>query len=174
MDFDPETGKLGNKVDTVIFAEGLGKSATFARPSYDGRFIVYNIADYGNFPLYHHEADLWILDLASGETRPMTKANSEDTESYHSWSSNSRWLMFNSRRDDGLFSRLYFCHVSEDGQEGKAFMLPQKHPLHHYSNENRSYNVAEFVTGPVKLDRIKVEKLVGSKKKLQFGFRMSE
>lgn len=174
VDFDPETGTIGNKVDTVIFAEGMGKSATFARPSYDGRFIVYNIADYGNFPLYHHEADLWILDLETGDTRPMSKANSDDTESYHGWSSNSRWLMFNSRRDDGLYSRLYFTHVDENGQEGKAFMLPQKHPLHHYSYENRSYNVAEFVTGPVNFDRIKAEKLVSSKNKVQFGFRMCE
>ena len=174
VDFDPETGTVGNKVDTVVFAEGMGKSATFARPSYDGRFIVYNIANYGNFPLYHHEADLWILDLETGETRPMSKANSDDTESYHGWSSNSRWLMFNSRRDDGLYSRLYFTHVDENGQDSKAFMLPQKHPLRYYSHENRSYNVAEFVTGPVKPYRIKAEKLVSSKERTQFGFRMSE
>ena len=174
VDFDPETGTVGNKVDTVVFAESMGKSATFARPSYDGRFIVYNISDYGNFPLYHHEADLWILDLRTGETRPMSNANSDDTESYHGWSSNSRWLMFNSRRDDGLYSRLYFTHVDENGQDSKAFMLPQKHPLRYYSHENRSYNVAEFVTGPVKPYRIKAEKLVSSKERTQFGFRMSE
>ena len=174
VDFDPATGTVGNKIDTVVFAEGMGKSATFARPSYDGRFIVYNIADYGNFPLYHHEADLWILDLATGESRPMTNANSDDTESYHGWSSNSRWLMFNSRRDDGLYSRLYFSHVGEDGQIGKAFMLPQKHPLHYYAYENRSYNVAEFVTGSVKPYKVKAEKLINSQKRIQFGFRMSE
>lgn len=174
VDFDPATGTIGSKVDTVVFAEGMGKSATFARASYDGRFLVYNLADYGNFPLYHREADLWIMDLATGETRPMSKANSNDSESYHGWSTNSRWMMFCSRRDDGLHTRVYFTHVDEDGQEGKAFMLPQKHPLHYYSNNYRSYNIPEFVTGPVDLDGIMAEKLVKSKNKIQFGFRMSE
>ena len=174
VDFDPATGTIGSKVDTVVFAEGMGKSATFPRPSYDGRFLVYNIADYGNFPLYHKEADLWILDLETGESRPMSKANSDGTESHHSWSSNSRWMMFSSRRDDGLYSRPYFTHIDENGQESKAFMLPQKHPLHYYSYQNRSHNVPEFVTGPVDMDGISAEKMVTSKEKIQFGFRMSD
>ena len=174
VDFDPATGTIGSKVDTVIFAEAMGKSATFPRPSYDGRFLVYNLADYGNFPLYHREADLWILDLQTGESRPMTKANSNDTESYHGWSSNSRWLLFSSRRDDGLYSRVYFAHVDENGQEGKAFMLPQKHPLHYYNYVNRSFNVPEFITGPVDLNNRKVEKMIKSSERRQFGFRMSE
>lgn len=174
VDFDPATGTIGSQIDTVINAEAMGKSATFARASYDGRFLVYNLADYGNFPLYHREADLWIMDLATGETRPMSKANSNDSESYHGWSTNSRWMMFSSRRDDGLHTRVYFTHVNEEGQEGKAFMLPQKHPLHYYSNLYRSYNIPEFVTGPVDLNGIMAEKLVNSKEKKQFGFRMSD
>ena len=82
--------------------------------------------------------------------------------------------MFCSRRDDGLYSRVYFTHVSEDGQEGKAFMLPQKHPLHYYSNHNRSFNVPDFVTGPIDLDNRAVEKMIKAKERIQFGFRMSE
>ena len=174
VDFDPATGTIGSKGDTLVFAEGMGKSATFPRPSYDGRFLVYNLADYGNFPLYHQEADLWILDLETGESRPMSKANSGNSESHHSWSSNSRWMMFSSRRDDGLYSRTYFTHIDENGQESKAFMLPQKHPLHYYSYLNRSYNVPEFVTGPVDLSRVKTEKMINSDERIQFGFRMSE
>ena len=152
----------------------MGKSISFPKPSYDGRFLVYTLSDYGNFSIWHHEADLWILDLATGQSRPMNLANSNDTESYHSWSSNSRWLMFSSRRDDGLYTRLFFTHIDENGQESKPFMLPQKHPLHYYSYLNRSYNVPEFVTGPVKLDRVKAEKKINSTERIQFGFRMSE
>lgn len=174
VDFDPATGTIGSRIDTLIFAEGTGKSISFPKPSYDGRFLVYTLSDYGNFSIWHHEADLWILDLATGESRPMDKANSPDTESYHSWSSNSRWMMFSSRRDDGLYTRLFFTHIDGNGQESKPFMLPQKHPLHYYSNLNRSYNVPEFVTGPVDLDRISAEKLINSKERKPFGFRMSE
>jgi Tol biopolymer transport system component len=172
--FDPVTGTIGDKTDTLIFAEGMGKSISFPKPSYDGRFLAYTVSDYGNFSIWHHEADLWILDLETGISRPMDKANSSDTESYHSWSSNSRWLMFSSRRDDGLYTRPYFCHIDENGQESKPFMLPQKHPLHYYSNHNRSYNVPEFVTGPVEFDRTGAEKLINSTERIQFGFRMSE
>lgn len=174
VDFDAATGTIGSKVDTLIFAEKMGKSVSFPKPSYDGRFLVYTLSDYGNFSIWHHEADLWILDLMTGESRPLDKANSPDTESYHGWSSNSRWLMFSSRRDDGLYTRLYFSHIDEDGQESKPFMLPQKHPLHYYSYQNRSYNVPEFVTGPVELDRVKAEKKINSTERVQFGFRMSE
>ena len=174
MSFDPATGTIGSEIDTLVFAEGSGKSVSFPKPSYDGRFLVYTLSDYGNFSIWHHEADLWILDLATGESRPMDKANSHDTESYHSWSSNSRWMMFSSRRDDGLYTRLYFTHIDENGRESKPFMLPQKHPLHYYSYQNRSYNVPEFVTGPVDMDRINAEKLINSDERIPFGFRMSE
>lgn len=174
VEFDPVTGSIGSEIDTLVFAEGLGKSVSFPKPSYDGKFLVYTLSNYGNFSIWHHEADLWILDLATGESRPMSKANSADTESYHSWSSNSRWMMFSSRRDDGLYTRLYFTHIDENGQESKPFMLPQKHPLHYYSYQNRSYNVPEFVTGPVDLDRTSAEKMINSDKRIQFGFRLSK
>lgn len=171
VDFDPATGTIGSRIDTLVFAEGMGKSVSFPKPSYDGRFLVYTLSDYGNFSIWHHEADLWIMDLATGESRPMSLANSGDTESYHSWSSNSRWMVFSSRRDDGLYTRLFFTHIDENGQETKPFMLPQKHPLHYYNYLNRSYNVPEFVTGPVDLDRVEAEKLINSSERIQFGFR---
>jgi hypothetical protein len=53
-------------------------------------------------------------------------------------------------------------------------MLLQKHPLHYYSYQNRSYNVPEVVTGPVELDRVEAEKKINSTERVQFGFRMSE
>ena len=64
--------------------------------------------------------------------------------------------------------------IDENGRESKPFMLPQKHPLHYYSYQNRSYNVPEFVTGPVDMDRINAEKLINSDERIPFGFRMSE
>lgn len=49
----------------------------------------------------------------------LKEVNSSDAESYHSWSSNSRWFVFSSRRDDGLYTRLYIAHASPDEQIGK-------------------------------------------------------
>ena len=90
----------------------------------------------------------------------MTLANSQDAESVHSWSTNSRWIVFASRRDDGQFTRPYFCHVSADGEVSKAFMLPQESPKTFYDNRFMSYNIPEFVTSPLQIDGKKAEELL--------------
>lgn len=174
VSFDPSTGSIGKDVTLVIDAESEGKSISFPKPSYDGKYIMYTLSDYGNFSIWHHEADLWLLDLATGERRPLDEVNSPDTESYHNWTADSRWFVFSSRRDDGLFTRLYIAHVDEDGKVGKAFMLPQKYPGTFYKEFFMSYNVPEFVNGPVKFDRVKARRIISSPERTPFGFRWSD
>ena len=87
--FDAATGKFGNQVDTIFNARELGKSATHPRPSYDGRYIMFTMSDYGCFPIWHKEADNWLLDLKTEQARPMTAANSRNTDSWHNWSKDS-------------------------------------------------------------------------------------
>lgn len=174
ISFDPETGTIGKDVEMLIDAASMSKSVCFPKPSYDGRYLMYTLCDYGTFSIWHHESDLWLMDLETGETRPMDEVNSADTESYHNWSSNSRWFVFSSRRDDGLFTRPYIAHFGEDGVAGKPFMLPQRDPANYYEELYRSYNVPEFVTGPVKLDRIRAQKAINSPERVQFGFRWSD
>nr|MCR5470968.1 hypothetical protein [Prevotella sp.] len=82
IDFDPETGRFGNQIETIVDAEAQHQSISFPRPSYDGRFLCYTLSDYGQFSIWHHEADLYLLNLSTGESYPMTGANSEDTESF--------------------------------------------------------------------------------------------
>ncbi len=159
---------VGDSVETIIDAATMGKSISYPRPSYDGRFVVFTMSDFGTFSIWHHEADLWILDLATGESRPLTELNSDDTESYHSFSSNSRWMVFSSRRDDGQFTRPYFSHIAADGTVGKPFMLPQRDPMKFYAERFLSYNVPEFVTGPVRFNSVKARKLIHSKSRTPF------
>ena len=160
IDFDPTTGNFGNRIDTIVNAERMQKSVSFPRPSYDGRFLCYTLSDYGQFSIWHHEADLYLLDLATGESHPMTEANSNDTESFHNWSTNSRWLVLSSRRDDGLFTRPYFCHIDDKGTASKAFMLPQRNPRRFYSNRFFSFNVPDFIIGPTDFDGRKASRLI--------------
>ena len=174
VSFDPSTGTIGQDVEMLIDAASMAKSVCFPKPSYDGRYLMYTLCDYGTFSIWHHESDLWLLDLETGETRPMDEVNSNDTDSYHNWSSNSRWFVFSSRRDDGLFTRLYIAHFDENGVAGKPFMLPQRNPDHYYEALYRSYNVPEFVTGPVSFNRIRAQKAINSPERVQFGFRWSE
>jgi dipeptidyl aminopeptidase/acylaminoacyl peptidase len=174
VSFDPETGTIGDDVEMVIDAASMAKSVCFPKPSYDGRYLMYTLCDYGTFSIWHHESDLWLLDLLTGETRPIDEVNSEDTDSYHNWSSNSRWFVFSSRRDDGLFTRPYIAHFDENGIAGKPFMLPQRDPANYYEELFRSFNVPEFVTGPVKMNKIRAQKAINSPERVQFGFRWSE
>ena len=155
--FDPETKQFGPR-ELVFAADSLGMSAVLPRISPDGRWLVFTMSEYGYFHIWHHEADLWIMDLRekvnSGQlatAHPIKGINSDDTESYHSWSSNGRWLVFSSRRDDGTFTRPFIAHMSKDGKWGKPFELPQKDPDYH-RQLLRSYNIPEFMYGPVNID----------------------
>lgn len=147
--FDEATGKIGSQVDTLVSADVTGKSATWPRPSYDGRYLMYTQTNYGYFSVWHPEADLWLLDLQTGETRPMTEVNSQKSESLHNWTRNSHWFLFTSRRDDGLYTRIYFASVNENGQATKPFMLPQRNPKDYYRKLMYSYNTPDFTSEPV-------------------------
>ncbi len=171
IDFDPATGSFGNRIDTIVDATALNKSVSFPRPSYDGRFLCYTLSDYGQFSIWHHEADLHLLDLSTGESRPMTAANSNDTESFHNWSANSRWLVFSSRRDDGLFTRPYFCHVDAKGTVTKAFMLPQRNPRRFYRDRFLSFNVPEFIVAPTNFDRRQAIRIINDDFRRDMGVR---
>lgn len=171
IDFDAATGRFGEQVDTLLKVSDKGKSISFPRPSYDGRYLMYTLSDYGNFSIWHREADLWLLDLHSGQTFPLTAANSSHTESFHNWSSNSRWFVFSSRREDGLYTRLYLCSIDENGQITKPFLLPQKRPKEFYDESIYSYNVPDFTNRPVELDARRAEREIISDKRTQVQVR---
>ena len=145
--FDPETRQFGPR-ELVFAADSIDKSATLPRISPDGRYLMFTLAKYGVFHIWHHDADLWMLDLQSGEVRNMEEINSADTESYHSWSSNGRWVVFSSRRYDSNYTRPFIAHIDKNGHGSKPFELPCANPDYH-RQLLRSYNVPEFMRGPV-------------------------
>ncbi len=147
--WNPETGEFG-AVDTVFAASALGKSATFPRVSPCGRYLLFALAEYGCFHIWHKDADLYVMELSTGEYWPLDAANSDFPESYHSWSSTGKWILFASRRDDTNYSRLYIAHMNDDGTSGKAFLLPQEES-EYYDFFDRSYNVPEFMVEPVSI-----------------------
>lgn len=157
-DFDPATRKF-SEPDTVVYATADSLSALLPRLSPDGKFLLYCQAPFGSFHIWHPESDLYMKDLASGETRPLKNANSEDTDSYHSWSSNSRWIVFSSRRDDGSFTRPYITYISKDGSDSKAFVVPQESPAY-YRELMKSYNVPEFFNDPFAAKRSQITKVL--------------
>lgn len=157
--FNPENCTFSEQPDTLLNA-GNTTSFAYPRESPDGRWMVYNKYDYGYFPLNHKEGDLYIRDMKTGESRAMTKVNSNDAEGYHTWSRNSRWLVFSSRKMDGLFVRPYFTYIDSNGNCTKPFVMPQKHPRHFYDNQFNSYNIPEFITGEVKVNAHQIAETV--------------
>ena len=116
--FDPETGTYGDHVDTLFNAVGMGKSLTWPRPSYDGRY-----------------------------------------------------LLFTSRRNDGLYSHLYFASVDKDGRFTKPFMLPQKNPKEYYWRSFYSFNTPDFTKSKVSFDTRKAVSEVMSDQRIETRVR---
>lgn len=144
--YDPVNHTWG-KLETVISASDLGLSITEPRVSPDGNFVLFTASIYSQFPIYLTSADLYLLDLRSGRWKK-SEANSNRTDSFHSWSSNGRWIVFSSKRLDGLFARPFFSHIDSSGNASKPFVLPQEDPLS-YDNSLQTYNVPELTKEPV-------------------------
>ena len=146
--FDEQTMQFGDpqvEVDCVA----MDKSATVPRVSPDGKYLLFTLADFGQFHIWHKSSDQYVKNLETGEVYPLSEANSDDVDSYHSWSSNGRWLVFSSRRDDGSYTRPYIAYFDKLGRSRKAFMLPQEEPVQNIMLL-KSYNVPELTREPVK------------------------
>ena len=152
--YDLETHTWG-EIETVLSARQTGKSIGMPRCSPDGRWLSFCMFDYGYFPSWKEESDLYMIDLHASEqsgefTYRRLEINSDKSESWQSWSSNSRWILFSSKRLHGVFTRLFISYVDSSGKAHKPFVLPQKDPRF-YESCLRTFNTAELVTTPPRL-----------------------
>jgi len=144
--YDIDTDTWGAP-EVVLAAADTGLSNVLPRISPDGRFLLFCALNFGNFAAFNRTSDLWMLELKTGKHRRLD-INSDQADAYHSWSSNSRWIVFSSKRLDGLFARPWFSYVDEDGRAHKPFLLPQEDPAF-YESHIRVYNVPELLSEPV-------------------------
>ena len=158
LPFDAQTQTFG-AAECVVDCAAKGKSATLPRLSPDGRYLLFTEGDYGQFHIWHKSADLSVKDLETNQTYPLSEANSNDADSYHAWSSNGRWIVFSSRRDDGSYTRLYLTYFDTEGKAHKAFLLPQLDPAQNLLLL-KSYNVPEFTREPVKITPDTLRKII--------------
>lgn len=148
IDFDKSTGRFSN-LQLVYEASADSMSVSFPRVSPDGRWLMFTRSDYGNFSIWHPEAQLCLLDLHNGTIREMDEVNSDNIESYHSWSSDGRWFVFSSKRMDGLWARPFIASFDpETGIAGKPFPVPQE-SADFYRMFTKTYNIPELITGPI-------------------------
>jgi hypothetical protein len=144
--FDAETFQLGEP-ELLISSEEINGSISFPTVSPDGRYLFFCLADFGYFPVNNKSADIYLMDL---ETNKYYKPdiNSDESESYISWSGNGRWFVFSSRRLDGMTSKPFICHIDAEGRLSKPFIVPQKDP-EYYSVDHRNFSRPELIRSRV-------------------------
>jgi len=152
------SSRTWEKLETVLSSAEIGLSISQPKISPDGRFLVFTASRYGSFPIFHSDADLYLLDLKSGR-RERLALNSDRADAYHSWSSNSRWIVFSSKRQDTQFTQLYLSHIDSSGCSTKAFLLSQEHP-DFYQKHLKIFNVPEFTKEPIRVSPRELTKAV--------------
>lgn len=156
--FDAETGTFAEKIDTIIDAEKGMNSISFPRISPEGRYLLFTRSGFATFPIWHSDSELEMIDLQTGKFTDTSILNSKEAESYHSWSSNGKWVIFSSRRLDGRYTRLFIAHFDGKGRFSRPFLLPQESAEHNIMRLE-SYNIPEFIKAPVRLDKKKAMEL---------------
>lgn len=146
--------------ETLLSAAETGMSISEPKASPDGRYLLFCMADYGTFPVHRASSDLYLMDIETRKYRRL-ECNSQQSESWHCWSSNSRWIVFSSKRDNGLLARPYFCYIDAQGREHKPFPLPQRDPAF-YDTYLKTYNVPELISGPVTVPQEELSRAVRS------------
>jgi dipeptidyl aminopeptidase/acylaminoacyl peptidase len=147
--YDMDSGQWGD-LETVLTAQGVGGSIAQPRFSPDGRFVLFNVSEYSDFPIHQARCDLHLLDVESGKQRRLA-ISSPQCDSWHGWSSNGRWIVFSSKRLDGRFSRPFFSYFDKSGEAHRPFVLPQEDPFF-YDSLIKTYNIPELLTEPVRTD----------------------
>ncbi|MBR5373809.1 MAG: PD40 domain-containing protein [Paludibacteraceae bacterium] len=145
--FDPET-KSFSKPEIVLDMSKDGRSATFPRISFDNKFLLVVISNFGASPHSHKEADLYAMNLETKELIKCDEANSDEAESYHDFSSQANWFVFYSRREDGNYGRAFISYIDSTGKCTKPFQLPHKDPQTD-RKRLKLYNMIEFANAGV-------------------------
>ncbi|MBL7219611.1 MAG: tetratricopeptide repeat protein [Phycisphaerae bacterium] len=131
----PFNGGKGGKPLPLRGASHNGASNYFAKYSPDGKWIVFCKAK--SFMLLQPDSELYIIPAAGGEARRL-RCNTSRMNSWHSWSPNSRWLVFSSK-PDSPYTQLFLTHINEEGRSSPPVVLSW------FTAPDRAANIPEFV-----------------------------
>ena len=167
VSYDPASGQCGKR-ETVLSSAETNLSINEPRISPDGRFLLFCMARHGSFPVFLKSSDLYMMDL---ETRRYWRLdiNSDRSDSWHCWSTNSRWIVFASKRRDGLFGRVYFSYVDPRGKARKPVLLPQRDP-EFYDSFIENFNAPELITKPISIKQIALARAIESSEQTKASF----
>ncbi|MFH1616431.1 MAG: hypothetical protein ABIG61_15260 [Planctomycetota bacterium] len=169
VSYDVNTGQWG-PVETVLSAAETGLSIIQPRVSPDGRWLLACMCTYGTWVTHNMTSDLYMIDIEAAKRTGRYEyrrldINSDRSESWHSWSSNSRWIVFSSKMDYDIFTKPYFSYIDNEGRVYKPLLLPQKDPRF-YDFCLDSFLVPEFITAPVSKTSEKLARIVRGRETL--------
>ena len=157
--YDPDQNRWGEP-ETLFSGAEHRLSAHQPRVSPDGHYLVFTVTDSGSFPVFRSNSELFLLRLDTRELEPLP-INSNQADTWHCWSSNGRWLVFGSKRLDGVFTRLLITHVDPAARFSKPLLLPQEDPTY-YDTCLDNFNVPELVRGPVQISEEELARAVNT------------
>ena len=126
----------GGKAEPVPGASDNGVSNYFPKYSPDGKWIVFCKAR--SFMLLQPDSKLWIMPADYSQPPRELKYNTSLMNSWHSWSPNSRWLVFSSKINSP-YTELFLKHIDKDGNDSPPVRL------YMFSSTDRARNIPEFV-----------------------------
>lgn len=149
IDFDPETRQFSN-LRTVVRFSDLNLSATMPFASPDGEYLVVSALPTTTFSV-QVMGDLYKVYLKDGyRIEPIHSLNTDGSETFHTFSSNGRWMVFASNRETFGIPELYISHVT-GGVFAKPFILPQAE-TDFYARNLRAFLFPFLSTEPAKFD----------------------
>jgi hypothetical protein len=151
-------------VETLVSARETGLGSTVPAPSPDGKYLLFCMTDRGSFSIVRQGTDLYLMDLEKKSFRRL-EINSDHSDSYHGWSSNSRWIVFTSKRGDGIFGKFFFSYIDNNGIAHKPIVMPQQDPRF-YESFTKSYQRAEFTTAPFRVSLADLNEIIGETGKI--------
>ncbi len=159
ISYDVDSNTWG-EIETVLSSRDTRQSIAMPRCSPDGRWLSFCMCNYGFFPTWQQESDLYLMDLRKYQETGRAAyrrldINSDRSESWQTWSSNSRWIVFSSKRLHGVFTRLFLSYVDASGNVRRPIVLPQKNP-DYYESCILAFNTSELITD---LPKMRGEKL---------------
>jgi WD40-like Beta Propeller Repeat len=101
----------GGKAEPIAGASGNGKSNYFPAVSPDGKWLIFCQAE--TFMLLMPDSRLYIVPVTGGKARPL-QCNFNAMNSWHSWSPNSKWLVYSSK-GLGPYTDMFLTHIDESG-----------------------------------------------------------
>jgi len=131
----PFNNGRGGVAEPLKGASENGMSNYFPRISPDGKWIVFCQAE--SFMLLQKDSKLMIMPAEGGEPR-LLRCNSDNMNSWHSWSPNGRWLVFSSKAR-GPYTQLYLTHIDDHGNDSPPVLLE------YLASAERAANIPEFV-----------------------------